>query len=42
MKTKSGSTETMAQFLIVWNMLKDKLAEGLRTIIATTDKERAI
>ena len=40
--TKSGSTsETMAQFLIVWNMLKDKLGRRFKDhIIATTDKEK--
>jgi len=40
--TKSGSTsETMAQFLIVWNMLKDKLGRRFKDhLIATTDKEK--
>lgn len=40
--TKSGSTsETMAQLLIVWDMLKNELGDGYRDhIIATTDKEK--
>ena len=40
--TKSGSTsETMAQLLIVWEMLKNELGEGFGDhIIATTDKEK--
>jgi len=40
--TKSGSTsETMAQFLIIREMLKEKLGEGYRDhIIATTDREK--
>ena len=42
--TKSGSTsETMAQFLIVHDMLKNRLGEEYRShLIATTDKERGI
>jgi glucose-6-phosphate isomerase len=40
--TKSGSTaETMAQFLIVWNLLKGRLGESFKdNIIATTDPEK--
>jgi glucose-6-phosphate isomerase len=40
--TKSGSTsETMAQFLIVHDMLKNRLGEEYRShLIATTDKEK--
>jgi len=40
--TKSGSTsETMAQFLIIINMLKEKLGDKYRDhIIATTDREK--
>lgn len=40
--TKSGSTsETMAQLLIVWEMLKERLGEGYKDhIIATTDSEK--
>ncbi|NLJ40194.1 MAG: glucose-6-phosphate isomerase [Clostridiales bacterium] len=40
--TKSGSTsETMAQFLIITSLLKDRLGENYKDhIIATTDKEK--
>ncbi|MBQ9714948.1 MAG: hypothetical protein IJV77_00905, partial [Clostridia bacterium] len=41
--TKSGATsETMAQFLIIYNLLKSKLGDKANEhIIATTDQNKA-